>query len=99
MVLAAEASAVFCINDQVAIGLMRGLVERDVSVPDDLAVMGYDDSEVAHSLHTPLSTIQQPTSEMASEAIRLLVDEIQGRSHQHKQVMLRPRLVARESTA
>jgi LacI family transcriptional regulator len=98
MVIASEATAVFCINDQVAIGLMRGLVERDVSIPDGIAVIGYDDSEVAHSLHTPLSTIQQPTSEMASEAVRLLLDEIEGRTHSHKQVMLRPRLVPREST-
>lgn len=98
MVLASDATAVFCINDQVAIGLMRGLNDREVSIPDDLAIIGYDDSEVAHSLQTPLSSIQQPTTEMAAEAVRSLIDEIEGRSHSHRQQVLRPRLVAREST-
>ena len=97
-VLAHEPTAVFCVNDEVAMGLMRGLALRDVKVPDDLSVVGYDDVEFAYSLQPPLTTVKQPKAEMGTTAVKLLVDELdRGEAHVHKQVVLRPSLVARET--
>lgn len=99
VVLGHAPSAVYCVNDQVALGLMRGLTERGVSVPDDVAVVGYDDVEYAYSLQPPLTTLRQPTSQMGTVAVELLVDELQHPdTHVHEQVLLKPRLVIRDSS-
>lgn len=91
-------TAVFCINDLLALGLMRGLSSKGVSIPDDIAVMGCDDADFAHSLETPLSTLRAPKKEMATAAARLLLAELSGKAHRHKRESFRPTLVARAST-
>ncbi|WP_243722907.1 LacI family DNA-binding transcriptional regulator [Actinomadura sp. 7K507] len=89
---------VFCANDLLAIGLINELTRLGVSVPGDIAVIGYDDIELAASAAVPLTTIRQPRRELGWEAAELAMAEIgEGKSHQHRQVVLRPDLVIRES--
>ena len=97
-VLASEPTAVFCANDLLALGLLRGLAERDVAVPGDLAVMGYDDVEFAYALHTPLSTIRQPKFEMGREAAQILMTHLSRGYGRPRHVTFDPQLVVREST-
>lgn len=98
-VLGGGVTAVFCVNDLLALGLLRGLAERGVAVPDEMAVMGYDDVEFAYSLQTPLTTIRQPKAEMGRAAAGLLLDRIAGNgAGPARQKEFQPQLVVRAST-
>ncbi|MFE3461495.1 LacI family DNA-binding transcriptional regulator [Nocardiopsis aegyptia] len=72
--LASGATAVFCHNDRVAMGLYDGLREHGLRVPDDIAVIGFDNQEVisAH-LSPPLSTVALPHYELGAAGVRLLI--------------------------
>ncbi|WP_026403526.1 LacI family DNA-binding transcriptional regulator [Actinomadura rifamycini] len=90
---------VFCANDLLAIGLINELTRLGVRVPDDIAVIGYDDIELAASAAVPITTVRQPRRELGWEAAELALAEIrEGPSHQHRQVVLRPEIVVRDST-
>jgi len=95
-------TAVFAANDLVAIGLLQGFVTAGVRVPDDMAIIGYDDITFAAAAAVPLSSIRQPRSELGRRAAELLLAEIEADdndgSHTHEQVRFMPELVARRST-
>ncbi|WP_214413703.1 LacI family DNA-binding transcriptional regulator [Sphaerisporangium fuscum] len=91
--------AVFCANDLLALGLLRGLLQAGVRVPDDVALIGYDDIDFAAASTVSLSSIRQPTYRLGRIATELLLDECDNpESHAHQQIMFQPELVAREST-
>ena len=97
--LSDRTTAVFCANDLLALGLMRGLIKRGISIPGDMALVGYDDVEFASVLSTPLTSIRQPKYELGRTAAELLLDEANNPiSHQHKHIMYQPELIARESS-
>lgn len=95
-------TAVFATNDLLAIGLLQGFVSLGVRVPEDVAIVGYDDIAFAQSAAVPLSSVRQPTHEMGRRAAELLFAEIddadQRREHTHVQVRLQPELVVRRSS-
>ena len=92
-------TAVFCANDLLALGLMRGLIKHGISIPGDMALVGYDDVEFASVLSTPLTSIRQPKYELGRTAAELLLDEANNPiSHQHKHIMYQPELIVRESS-
>ena len=92
-------TAVFCANDLLALGLMRGLIKRGVSIPRDMAMVGYDDVEFADVLSTPLTSIRQPKYELGRAAAELLLDEANNpTSHKHQHIMYQPELIVRESS-
>jgi LacI family transcriptional regulator len=94
-----DITAIACINDLVALGALRALAEQSVSVPGDIAVIGYDDVDFAASLATPLSTIRQPRYEIGRAAAQLLLDEAtEGVTHVHKRMQFQPELVVRASS-
>ena len=64
--------AVVCANDEIAVGLVRSLRFGGARVPEDVAVVGFDDVAHATMCDPPLSTVRQPVEEMAAEAVRLL---------------------------
>jgi len=97
--LHAQPSAVFCANDLLALGLMRGLIKRGLSIPRDMAMVGYDDVEFASVLSTPLTSVRQPKYELGRAAAELLLDEAHNSSsHQHKHIVYQPELIVRESS-
>jgi LacI family transcriptional regulator len=92
-------TAVFCANDLLALGLMRGLIKHGLSIPGDMALVGYDDVEFASVLSTPLTSIRQPKYELGRTAAELLIDEAShSTSHQHKHIVYQPELIVRESS-
>ncbi|WP_346042454.1 LacI family DNA-binding transcriptional regulator [Actinomadura chokoriensis] len=98
MAMRPRPDGVFCANDLLAIGLINELTRLGVRVPDDIAVIGYDDIELAASAAVPLTTIRQPRRELGWEAAELALAEMsEGKSHQHRQVVQRPELIIRES--
>ncbi|MFJ8870387.1 LacI family DNA-binding transcriptional regulator [Streptomyces sp. NPDC102473] len=92
-------SAVFCANDLLALGVLQALYEAGLKVPEDLAVVGYDDIEFAASAVVPLTSVRRPAVAMGRQAGRLLVEETtRGAGHEHAHVVLQPELVVRRST-
>ena len=71
-------TAVFCANDSVALGLIDGARERGLSVPQDLAVAGFDDVEAAAFSHPPLTTVRVFKEHLGEVALRLLADRMAG---------------------
>jgi LacI family transcriptional regulator len=91
--------AVFCANDLLAIGLLQGLTGGGLRVPDDVALIGYDDIDFARSAGVPLSSIRQPSSDIGTTAIELLIAAADAPAAEPRHVVFRPELVARASTA
>ncbi|GAA4556126.1 hypothetical protein GCM10023193_04400 [Planotetraspora kaengkrachanensis] len=92
--------AVFCANDLLALGLLRGLLQAGVRVPGDVMLIGYDDIDFAAASAVSLSSITQPTYRLGRIATQLLLDECDNpERHSHQQIMFQPTLVVRESTA
>ena len=94
---------VFCANDLIALGLVQALTARGVRVPQDVAVVGYDDLLLASATSAvELSSVHQPAQMMGREAVRLLLQEQHqdqaGGDHAHQDVVFTPRLVVRSSS-
>jgi LacI family transcriptional regulator len=91
-------TAAFCANDLLALGLLQQLVASGLAVPDDLAIVGYDDIYFAGAAAVPLTSVRQPRHELGRRAAELVLDEADNPEHRHQQVVLLPELVARTST-
>ncbi|MFE9826366.1 LacI family DNA-binding transcriptional regulator [Streptomyces sp. NPDC005791] len=92
-------TAVFCADDLLALGVMQALYEAGLRVPDDVAMVGYDDLEFAASAVVPLTTVRRPAVAMGRQAGRLLIgDTAHDAGHEHAHVVLQPELVVRRST-
>jgi LacI family transcriptional regulator len=92
-------SAVFCANDLLALGVLQYAVENNIAVPDQLAIVGYDDISFAAGAAIPLTSVRQSGTQLGHVAAELLLDEIDTSSaHEHRQVVFAPALIARTST-
>jgi LacI family transcriptional regulator len=92
-------TAIFCGNDYLAMGVMYELARRQVVMPQEVALIGYDDIDLASMLAVPLTTIRQPKYDLGFAATDLLLDEIVNKaSHTHRQIVFRPELIVRQST-
>ncbi|WP_203641886.1 ribose utilization transcriptional repressor RbsR [Levilactobacillus andaensis] len=97
-IMAQKPTAVFAINDETALGLMRGLHEQGLSVPADISVMGYDDIDLDEYVVPKLSSIRQPVVTMGQQATTLLINRIQDQRQPAQLVDLPVELRQREST-
>jgi DNA-binding LacI/PurR family transcriptional regulator len=95
--LQAGATAVFCYNDMIALGVLLVCREQAIAVPQALGVIGFDDVEMAQYMAPPLTTIHQPKASLGRTAMRVLLDLLDGRPAQNH--ILSPTLVTRASTA
>lgn len=91
-------TAAFCANDLIALGLLQRCMELGFSVPDNLAVIGYDDIDFASAAAVPLTSVRQPRQNLGKTAARLLLDESTNPNHRHERILFKPELVARTST-
>lgn len=90
-------TAIFAANDLSATGVIAYLRENGLSVPDDMSVVGYDDTMLARVGALSLTTVHQPRQQFGHRAAELLIERIAGRTaakHEH----IRPRLVVRSTT-
>jgi LacI family transcriptional regulator len=91
--------AVFAGNDVLAIGIMQSLIKNAIRIPEDIALIGYDDISFASQTAISLTSVRQPAYELGRRAASLLVDEITGASPKTvRRIVFQPELVAREST-
>jgi LacI family repressor for deo operon, udp, cdd, tsx, nupC, and nupG len=91
-------TAVFCSNDEMAIGAMRAIDEAGLRVPDDVSVVGFDNIKFAEYASPPLTTIAQPNVEIGETAMALMLGLFRGDSDAVHEVILPHRLVARSSS-
>jgi DNA-binding LacI/PurR family transcriptional regulator len=93
-------TAAFCGNDLVALGVLQEMTRRGTRVPQDLALVGYDDIEFAGAAAVPLTSVRQPREALGRTAGQLLLEEVEdGASHRHRHVVFDPELVVRESSS
>ncbi|MEO6714260.1 MAG: substrate-binding domain-containing protein [Mycobacteriales bacterium] len=90
--------AVFAASDLMAAGAMRALKAAGRQVPDDVAVVGFDDSLTAQYTEPPLTTVRQPLDQMGQQMTGLLIDEIANPATTRRAVILNTELVVRETT-
>jgi LacI family transcriptional regulator len=91
-------TAVACVNDLLAIGMLQEFVRNGVRIPDDIAIVGYDDIAFASAAAIPLTSVSQPRNQLGRRAAELLIDEASGDDHSHARVVFEPELIVRESS-
>jgi LacI family transcriptional regulator len=92
-----EITALLCFNDLVAIGALQACAELGRRVPDDLAVVGFDDIPLAVLVTPPLTTCHVPRYDLGSQAMQMLLNEINDSVEESKSVLIYPKLVVRAS--
>jgi LacI family transcriptional regulator len=90
---------IFCANDLVAIGVLQALaLMGDLTVPGHIALVGYDDIEFARSAVVPLTSVRQPSIQIGSTAIDLLIESTESPGRRPRHIVFQPELVTRLST-
>jgi DNA-binding LacI/PurR family transcriptional regulator len=92
-------TGVICASDPLALGAIRAVRRVGMSVPDDVSVVGFDDSAFMNCTNPPLTTVRQPIEAMGRTAVTLLVGQIEGATVTSEELLFEPELVVRGSTA
>jgi DNA-binding LacI/PurR family transcriptional regulator len=92
-------TGVICSSDPLALGAIRAARRLGLRVPDDISVVGYDDSALMTCTDPPLTTIRQPIEAMGRAAVKLLASQIDGTMANGERLLFEPELVVRGSTA
>jgi len=90
-------TAVFSTNNLMTLGCIKEMYSRKLSIPDDIAIIGFDDSTWAEALIPPLTTVKQPGYELGVNAAELLMKRLNNGAANRIDVVLNPELVVRES--
>ena len=91
--------AIFAVNDLVALGIVHALIKgSQIRVPEDIAVIGFDDIDFAAASVVPLSSIRAPSERLGRTAVQMLIEELDFSSFDPQHVVFEPKLVVREST-
>jgi LacI family transcriptional regulator, repressor for deo operon, udp, cdd, tsx, nupC, and nupG len=91
-------TAIVCGSDLMALGAIRGVRSLGLEVPQDVSVVGYDDTAFVAFTDPPLTTVHQSVQAMAEATVRALIDEINGQPAPRTEYLFRPELVVRGST-
>jgi DNA-binding LacI/PurR family transcriptional regulator len=92
-----DVDGVFAASDLMAAGARAVLRETGRRVPDDVALVGFEDSVIARHMDPPLTSVRQPTEEMGRTMARVLLEEIAERASARRHVVLATELIERES--
>jgi LacI family transcriptional regulator len=92
-----KVDGIFCFNDLVALGALGALNELGVSVPDQVAVIGFDDLRLASLTTPPLSTLHVDKLDLGRSMVRMLLERIRGDIQVEDECIIRPKLVIRAS--
>jgi DNA-binding LacI/PurR family transcriptional regulator len=92
-------TAIFASNDQSAVGALNAIIEAGLHVPEDVSLMGYDNTALAALRHISLTTIHQPRNQIGEMAMKAVLRRIQRPGSPARRQVLAPRLVVRATTA
>jgi LacI family transcriptional regulator len=90
--------AIITLNDIMALGSLRALIEKNIAVPEDISIAGYDDVVFAGISTIPLSTVRQDVVGIAENGVKMLMDMIGSEQDDSRHILLEPELVLRSST-
>jgi len=90
--------AIFAMNDIMALGAYKCLLEHGYKIPSDISLAGYDDLIYTTLIETPLTTVQQPIQKMSEKSVDILVNQIVVDNFIKEKILLEPKLIIREST-
>jgi len=93
----ADFTAVFCANDQMALGVLHGLSARGVRVPEDVSIVGFDDLPEARHFRPALTTVRQDFETLGKRTVEAIISAIEG-GHPNVRTVIEPELIVREST-
>ena len=91
-------TAIVCASDMMALGAIRAARSRGLRVPEDVSVIGYDDSPLIAFTDPPLTTVRQPVTSMGTAAVSALLSEIIGQRVPRTELLFHPELIVRGST-
>ena len=94
-----DITGIVCASDPQALGAIRAVRRKGLTVPGDVSVVGYDDSAFMNCIDPPLTTVRQPIEAMGRAAVELLVNQIEGAAVSTEELLFEPELVVRGSTA
>lgn len=92
-------TAIFASSDLMAIGAISAIHEAGLRVPDDISIVGVDNIEQAEFTVPPLTTILQPLDRIGQQGVRLLLDLVDGREIENRNIIIEPTILVRSSTA
>ena len=92
-------TAVFCANDEIAIGALKAITEKRLRCPQDISILGFDGLKMGEYVHPPLTSVDQKVYELAKQAVGALVDILEGRRRASFIEKVPCRLVERESVS
>lgn len=91
-------TAIFAANDAIAVGVYKAARELTISIPEELSVIGFDDSQFAEIVHPPLTTIRTPITEMGEKTVELVIQIVRKGKNFKETITFQPSLIEREST-
>jgi len=91
--------AIVALSDLMAMAVMNAAADAGLQVGPDLAVVGFDDAPITGYLRPPLTSLRQPIAEVGERVVTMLIDLVHGQKPEPAQVLLKPRLIVRDSTA
>ena len=94
-----DARAIFVANDQMALGVLRALYERGRRVPEDVSVVGFDDTPESAYFIPPLTTVRQDFQTVGRAAVKLLLDQLATGARSRDRVLINPELICRKSSS
>ncbi len=93
-----EITAVFSANDMLALGVIQAIRESNLKIPEDIAIVGFDDIEFASLPEIQLTTVSQPKYQMGQIAFDVLYEKLKGQKANERRIILEPSLVIRETS-
>lgn len=90
--------AIITVNDIMALGAKRGVIDLGLRIPEDISVAGYDDVIFSSISEIPLTTIRQDIQEISRETVNILFEKIEGKKPHNRLIKLTPELIVRKST-
>lgn len=91
-------TAIFCMNDEMAIGAIKGLKDKNIRIPADMSITGFDNIEVSNYCDPPLTTVFQPAVKLGEKAAELLIQLIEGEPPSQTEFILPHEFVIRQSS-
>ncbi|MCI2256635.1 LacI family transcriptional regulator [Domibacillus sp. PGB-M46] len=91
-------TAIISSNDLLAMGVLMGAREKGLNIPKDLSVTGFDNTLLSKSCDPPLTTIAHPIKSMCTQAVDMLIEEVEGVKKEKQKILALPTLIVRKST-